>query len=410
MNRHVIIADTTLGGPLFSGAQTFLMKLAPGLASFGWRVTVLVETKVQPEYEAALKAGGVNLVSGLWRLPSLMEDIAPRLADWINCQSPDVYIISVSPGSAWVPLPYIDPQIRTASIAHTDSETFYAPIKHYAGFISKAIGVSQEVCRRLVEDCCMPAYRVSYQPYGVVTASSEEIEQLIEYTEDVSPLRLIYVGRLEEPQKRITDLVTIVKRLRGEDLAFVLDVVGDGPEASSIKSQLASEVNKGIVRFYGWISEDDVIARLRKADVFLLFSEKEGLPIALLEAMGNGVAPMITDIPSGNRQLVTNGSDGYLIPVGDVEQFVGTIVSLSKRRNHLRELRRKAWQTARGFSVERMVKSYADMFEETIAMERASEAIRPAPDFPLMASCQSPYPILLRRMKISALRLAQQLQ
>ena len=52
-------------------------------------------------------------------------------------------------------------------------------------------------------------------------------------------------------------------------------------------------------------------------------SDYEGLPVALLEAMGNGLAPVVSRIASGNTELIKNEENGYLVEVGDIEGFVG---------------------------------------------------------------------------------------
>jgi glycosyltransferase involved in cell wall biosynthesis len=61
----------------------------------------------------------------------------------------------------------------------------------------------------------------------------------------------------------------------------------------------------------------DVRPVLEAADVFVLPSRREGLSVALMEAMSAGLACIVTDLP-GNRALIEHGETGLVVPVGDV--------------------------------------------------------------------------------------------
>jgi glycosyltransferase involved in cell wall biosynthesis len=382
---------------LIGGAQKFLINLTPALIDAGWRISVLSEKRPGEEFVRAFARLGVEAVYGLWREDALIEDVAPVLAERVNAEAPDLFLISVSPGVAWAALPYPSAKVAVMAIAHTDSETFYLPVRHYGELLDGAVGVSQEICRRLVADCHLPNSRVFHQPYGVMIASAEQIRQIV--SDGGGRLRLIYVGRLEQQQKRIHDLVPIVKGLGERGVDFELEIVGDGPERQTLTQGLAAEVEQGRARFSGWLNGDAVIDRLRRADVLLLTSAYEGLPLALLEGMGNGAAPIVTDLVSGHRQLITHGENGFLIPVGDIAGFVEQIAILNRDRNRLRRVRMSAWETACSFSAAAMGSRYAAMFDRILAASLNFAARRPQPDFPLMVTCRSRYPLWLRRMK-----------
>ena len=98
----------------------------------------------------------------------------------------------------------------------------------------------------------------------------------------------------------------------GRDVVAVL--VGLGPLEEELRA-LAVELGiGGRVRFPG--SRDDVFALLPAFDVFVLSSRFEGLPIALLEAMATGVAPVATRV-GGIPEVITDGQDGLLVDPGD---------------------------------------------------------------------------------------------
>jgi glycosyltransferase involved in cell wall biosynthesis len=209
---------------------------------------------------------------------------------------------------------------------------------------------------------------------------------------------LLYVGRFDDEQKRISDVVKVIRKLSEIGLDFEFDLVGDGTEMSNVRSGLASEIDSGRVRVHGWLEAGQVIEMMRASEVLILASAYEGFCISLTEAMANGCTPIVSDIRSGNKQLVDNGENGYIVPIGDVDAFVDRIGLLAKDRDRLSRMRVAAWETGRRFSVERMVDSYERCFER--AVEGASENPRTTElGFPLMKSCRSRYPLWLRRIK-----------
>jgi hypothetical protein len=96
--------------------------------------------------------------------------------------------------------------------------------------------------------------------------------------------------------------------------------------------------------------------------------------------------------------LVEDGVNGYIVPIGGVPEFVDRIRLLAEDRERLGRMRFAAWETGREYSIDRMVGSYVSCFERAIEDVRSNPRI-PDPDFPLMESCRSKYPLWMRRLK-----------
>jgi poly(glycerol-phosphate) alpha-glucosyltransferase len=114
--------------------------------------------------------------------------------------------------------------------------------------------------------------------------------------------------------------------------------------------------------------------------------------------MANGCTPIVSDIRSGNKQLVRDGENGYIVPVGDVDAFVGRIRLIADDRERLGLMRTAAWETGREYGIDRMVENYVSCFERAIEDARSRPRGKD-PQFPLMESCRSKYPLWLRRVK-----------
>jgi glycosyltransferase involved in cell wall biosynthesis len=84
----------------------------------------------------------------------------------------------------------------------------------------------------------------------------------------------------------------------------------------------------GSVDWLGWLDGDDVAAALMDADIVVLPSLSEGLPVALLEALGHGKAVVATRV-GGIPEIVTHGVDAVLVPPGDADALARAIAELA---------------------------------------------------------------------------------
>lgn len=170
---------------------------------------------------------------------------------------------------------------------------------------------------------------------------------------------LISVGRLAAAKNYRTLLQSFaLARQEVDDL--VLWMVGDGDEARSLK-ELARELGiEGRVRFLG--ERSDVGDWLAHADVFVLSSVSEGLPVSILEAMAAGLPSIVTDV-GGMPEVVRLSDAGAVIPPGDTRRLADTIVEYSRRRSELAELGDRARRCYRQhFTPERMTEDYMTLY------------------------------------------------
>jgi colanic acid/amylovoran biosynthesis glycosyltransferase len=123
--------------------------------------------------------------------------------------------------------------------------------------------------------------------------------------------RLLFVGRLA-PAKGVSFLLETIAKI---DEA-ILDIAGDGPDRKFLETKAAALGIGGRVRFLGYQSQAEVRDLLRRADVFVMASFAEGLPVVLMEAMAAGVPVVATRI-AGIPELVDDGQNGFLVAPSD---------------------------------------------------------------------------------------------
>jgi len=402
---HIVLVDTTLTTPPTGGAQTFLVDLAESLVDRHYKVSIVTQPGPEARTIDALRQAGAELHTNLWSKTHLPEDKAAHLAAWVNANDVQVYVVSISPDVGWVTLPLLDPAIATLSIAHNDVSAFYAPLQHYAPFIDCAVGVSQDVREKIIALGSVPADRARYIPYGVRSVWLSQVDELAEHSRvSGQPLRIGYVGRMVQEQKRVMEFVPLAEQLVNRHVDFELHLIGDGPERSVLESAFKRAGLDSHVRFWGRLSTDQVREQLLRLDVFVLLSDYEGLPVALLEAMGHGLVPVVTRIESGNTQLVRHGENGFVIPVGEIQSCVDALETLANDRQMLSQLKRAAWKSVQDYSVPHSTDRYVECFDELVQASQTRELRRNLPEpFPIMPSCRSRYPTWVRRIKARVL-------
>lgn len=138
---------------------------------------------------------------------------------------------------------------------------------------------------------------------------------------------LLCVGRLS-PEKGHYGLLTAAALLREQGERFELHLAGDGPERGPIERRIAELELGDFCSLAGSLSEEQVIIELLRADVFVLPSLMEGLPVVLMEAMACQL-PVIAPRLSGIPELVEHEQNGLLYAPGDWAELARLIRRLT---------------------------------------------------------------------------------
>ena len=137
---------------------------------------------------------------------------------------------------------------------------------------------------------------------------------------------IAFVGRLD-PVKGADLLLDAVAALRSSHPDLRVSILGDGPHGPRIRQRAATLSLSDVVTFLGARPSDDVARLLADADLLVLPSFAEGVPVVLMEAMATGL-PVIASAIAGIPELVDHGASGLLIPPGDLDALTRAIASL----------------------------------------------------------------------------------
>jgi glycosyltransferase involved in cell wall biosynthesis len=132
------------------------------------------------------------------------------------------------------------------------------------------------------------------------------------------------VGRLA-PQKAIHVLLRAAPRLLAAEPSTRILVAGDGPLRARLEAEARALGVSGAVDFLG--HQSDLVPVYAALDVFVLPSQYEGMPLALLEAMAMGVPCVVADLP-GIRDVVEDDATGLLLPAADAESVAATLLRI----------------------------------------------------------------------------------
>ncbi len=138
------------------------------------------------------------------------------------------------------------------------------------------------------------------------------------------PPHLIAVGRFN-PQKNFVFLIETLATLA--ELDWRLTIAGDGADMEAVSAAVARHGLEKRVSLPGWRDAAEIEKLLSGADIFLMPSTVEGLPVAAIEALKHGLALIGSDI-GGLHDVIDEGVNGLLFPVGDAACFATSVRTL----------------------------------------------------------------------------------
>jgi len=238
----------------------------------------------------------------------------------------------------------------------------------------KPVAVAQEVARSVarvygIRDCEVISNCVPTDHYGSPQISREDWRARQGFAPD--DVLFVCVARFF-PQKNHPLLLQAFARGPAQDPRARLLLVGTGPLVAQAQAEVARLGLTGKVHFLGLRS--DIPDLLAATDAFVLSSDWEGTPVAMLEAMAAGL-PCIATTVGGVPELIHNGKEGLLVRRGDAAGIADAMTTLLGSGEGRRSMGAAAAARAREQSdVGKMVRAYEDLYERSLAPAYAPAA------------------------------------
>jgi len=136
--------------------------------------------------------------------------------------------------------------------------------------------------------------------------------------------KIVHLSCFTDKQKNISGILRVIKNLSLKRQDFELTLIGDGEDFAEMKALADSlELTDKFVKFAGLQQNDDLAKMLREADLMIMFSNFENLPVVILESYASGVPVVSTRVGGIHEHL--NEQLGKLTTPGDEAEFLAVL-------------------------------------------------------------------------------------
>lgn len=166
-------------------------------------------------------------------------------------------------------------------------------------------------------------YRAGGSKKTVVIDNPLNPECIAQEPSAVRSKRIVAAGRLMK-LKNYPLLLDAFEKVHPDFPDYRLEIYGDGPDKELLEQKRDSMACASSVFFMGNVS--NVMRNVADASLYVMSSDYEGFPNALVEAMASGIPTVCTDFPSGTaREIIENGVNGLVVPTGDVDAMANAM-------------------------------------------------------------------------------------
>lgn len=347
------------------GAERVMVNLTTCFAENGYKVVLLTSFIDTWEYEVSPFVKRVSIEKQECKCNVLKKNVKRIYGLRKVCKSEkvDVLISFMAEPNIRAIIASLGLNIKTIISVRSKPSLEYAG--RLRGIIKKYLLPLADGCVFQTEEAkkCFP---MKLQRKSIVIANAVNT---VFYEQNYEPKRhcVVACGRLENEKNYplLIDAFNIVKKKISD---AKLEIYGTGSLAGILKSKINelklqdSLILKGV--------SHDIPKVLAHADLFVICSDYEGMPNALMEAMAVGVPAISTDCPCGGpRELFGEELSDMLIPVGDVKILANKMIELLSNDERRAEVGRKMKERSEAFRIDKIGKEWIE-YAEKVCMRK----------------------------------------
>jgi len=343
----------------FGGAETMCENLTYGLTEMGHDVTVVSLYNKQTPISRRMEEAGIRILY-LDKKLGLDVSMVSKLARLMRQERPDVvhtHLDVIKYAVAAAKLCGIRRCLHTVhNVAQEEAEGRLQKIINTIYFKlgwSVPVALSPEVRKTIVSFYGLKENRVPmiYNGVDLGKCCRKTSYALAE------PAQLLHIGRFNE-QKNHKGLLDAFARILKGYPDCCLRLIGDGDLQEEMEQYAVTLGIREKVQFLG--NQTNVYPYLQEADIFLLPSKFEGMPMTIIEAMGTGL-PIVASAVGGVPDMLEDNESGILIPCS-AEATAQAVLQLLNQEGFREKLGTNALESSRRFGAGHMARCYFDEY------------------------------------------------
>lgn len=355
---------------VYGGSEYYVSLLARNLTDRGYQVSVIMNSLPQmSEWGSSLRNGGINVVQDLVGIYALLTWLKSFRPDVFHINMPGPYCAAYGGVALLAKMAGIKAVITTEHVPSITGPKRLEILKRFFdNWTDSIITEASMNVKYLVETHGANPRKIHRIYHGVdigrycpLTGEGGYIRDRLGFGPD--ELLVALIGRLH-PQKGHDYLIRAAATLRSRYPSCHYLFIGEGKQRNELELLVQRHSLQDRVTFLGFRS--DIADLLQVIDVVVMPSRLEGLPFVLLEAMAAAVPVVASDLEC-LREVITDGFNGFLVPVGDVSSLASSLDHLLRDRKLRTAIGANARQTiTERFNLEMMIDQTEQVYLEVL--------------------------------------------
>lgn len=333
------------------GAERVVTVLSKSLLYYFNKVSIITFYKKEKEYELDKAVKRVNLNIPISKIGKLIFGVE-RLFSYMKEHKNAVYIsFDIFPNIISL---MVNVMLKRKLIVSERNAPLEAQISNSSKMLRKVL-YPKGRCFVFQTQEAKECYSKKIQSNGYVIGNPVK-ENITLREADKVINEIVAIGRLEK-QKNYPLLLEAFEQFLEYEPDYKLCIYGEGSLRKELENSIKRKELDKKVFLCG--SRNDVHDMVKNAKLYIMTSNYEGMPNALMEAMAMGFPVIATDCPCGGpRALIQNGINGILVPVGNREELVSNMLYLCRNYSVREQMAEKAKEIKEQYSRNQIVKQW----------------------------------------------------
>lgn len=325
------------------GSERFSINISKGLSERGYKISLLTGPKEKQEYEMPQNVQRAELLGKTNFLGDIKEIHKYLETNRIDiCLAVGIYSNLIAAAANF--------KLKTKIVLLERNAPKQDRLSWKSRLLRKLLYIRGDAFVFQTPDA-LSFYSSFIQKKGVVIANP--LKEGLPNRGGKANTEIVAVGRLEK-QKNYPMLLKAMKIVTEKNSDYILRIFGEGPCRNEVISMIEALDLKDKVILEGFC--DNVHEKIVNSDIFVMSSDYEGLPNALMEAMAMGFPVVATDCPCGGpRMLIDNGENGILVPVNNSQALSAAIIKLIQNPLKKEQIGAKARQTMAQYTLKNIM-------------------------------------------------------